>query len=153
MNFTPKMSVRIIGGILAVAVVGSIGWDSHVAPAPTVATQNTFATQKYFPTNNRIPMISAVAIMPAAGLQTALPEGYTYQPITHWYKNKYWWKRNAPIVGGAAGGALIGGLAGGGGGALIGGAVGGGGGYAYKRIRRHEQRKHSYQHQYQHGYR
>lgn len=60
----------------------------------------------------------------------------TYQPV-----DDSWLKRNAPIVGGAGGGALIGGLAGGGRGALIGGAAGGGGGYAVKKIRDHR-RKH-----------
>ncbi len=75
------------------------------------------------------------------------PDEGVYQPVSSWYKNKHWWKRNAPIVGGAGGGALIGGLAGGGAGALIGGAAGGGGGYLYKRYRNHHNRdKYYYRH-------
>jgi len=69
----------------------------------------------------RPPLIDT-AIMPAVQLGT--PSAY-YQPVTHWYKNHRWWKRNAPIIGGAAGGAAIGGLIGGGKGALVGGAFGG----------------------------
>jgi hypothetical protein len=73
----------------------------------------------------------AVLLTPAPGFQSASVEHIS------WITSKHWWKRNAPIVGGAGGGALIGGLAGGGTGALIGGAVGAGGGYAYKRYRHH----------------
>jgi len=141
MNFTPKVNVRfIIGGILAVAVVGLIGWVSYVAPAPApiVATQDAFAVQKSFQT--RVPIVPAVELVPAPGLQTERPQ--YYQPVSSWYKNKRWWKRNAPIVGGAGGGALIGGLVGGGKGAIIGGAAGGGGGYLYKRSRHHRKYHH-----------
>lgn len=84
----------------------------------------------------------ALAIVPA---QITANENPSVQQVSAWYKNKHWWKKNAPIVGGAAGGALIGGLAGGGKGLLIGGAIGGGGGYAYKRLEerhhRHEAQK------------
>jgi hypothetical protein len=69
------------------------------------------------------------AIIPAVQLGT--PSAY-YQPVTHWYQNRHWWKRNVPIIGGAAGGAAIGGLIGGGKGAIVGGAIGGTGGYLYK---------------------
>jgi hypothetical protein len=134
MNFTPRINGRfVLSGILAVAVVGLIGWVSYVvpAPAPIVATQDAIAVRESFQTS--VPIVPAVHLVPASG-QTARPE--YYQPIS-WYKSKHWWKRNAPIVGGAGGGALIGGLVGGGKGALIGGAVGGGGGYLYKRSRHH----------------
>ena len=128
MNFTPKTNVgAIVRGILTIAVVGLIiGWVNH-SGVPE------------FPTSDK-----SLAVEPAlaTGLQTAKPE--YYQPISSWYKSKHWWKRNAPIVGGAAGGALIGGLAGGGTGAVIGGAVGGGGGYAYKRLRHNHYKHHRY---------
>ena len=124
MNFTPKTNVgAVVRGILTIAVVGLIiGWVNH-------------AVVQESPTSDQ-----RLALSAALGSdQTVKPE--YYQTISSWYKNKHWWKRNAPIVGGAAGGALIGGLAGGGTGALIGGAVGGGGGYAYKRLR-HNHYKH-----------
>jgi hypothetical protein len=134
MNFTPKTNVRpVVRGILTIAVVGLIGWVSHFgsASAPIAATQNGFAVQEPFQSDNVPSMEQALG----PGYQTGRSE--YYQPISGWYKNKHWWKRNAPIVGGAAGGALIGGFVGGGKGALIGGAVGGGGGYLYKRSRHH----------------
>src|SRR6266481_4131331 len=123
MDFTPKINVGSVV-ILTIAVVGLIAWVSDVAPAlaPNVAKQDAFAVQKSFQT--RLPIVPAVELAPAPGLQTARPE--YYQPISSWYKSKHWWKRNAPIVGGAGGGALIGGLVGGGRGAIIGGAAGGG---------------------------
>ena len=121
MNFTPKRNVgTVVGWILAIAVVGMIGWVSHVAPAgaPVAATPNALAVQERLQTSDNV---RGVEVAPAVELRTdQLPY---YQPVSSWYKNKHWWKRNAPIVGGAAGGALIGGLAGGGKGALIGGAA------------------------------
>src|SRR4051794_17954878 len=131
MNFTPKINGRtVVSGILTIAAVGLFGWGSYVAPAPApiVATQDVFAVQKSFQTSEAGLVVPAVETF-APGSQMAKPE--YYQPVASWYKSKHWWKRNAPIVGGAGGGALIGGLAGGGKGALIGGAVGGGGGYLY----------------------
>jgi hypothetical protein len=138
MDFTPKNGVRsAVRGILAIAVVGLISSVSHVAsaPAPVAASHDAFAYQGSFPTSNALLVIPAVERSRTSDLRTAGRE--YYQPVSSWYKNKHWWKRNAPIVGGAGGGALIGGLAGGGTGALIGGAVGGGGGYAYKHYRHH----------------
>src|SRR5215467_7637276 len=120
MNFTPKANVgNIVRGILIVAAVGLVVWVHHIAPmpAPIAAAQYGFAAQ------------SAVETSPTLYGQAS------YQPVSHWYKNKYWWKRNAPIIGGAGGGALIGGLAGGGTGALIGGAAGAGGGALYKHLK------------------
>jgi hypothetical protein len=137
MNFTPKKNVgSVVGGALTIAVVGLIGWIYHVAPAPIVATHNTLAVQESSQMTDHIPIISTVDAIPTTGLQAAVPD--YYQPVsTGSHKNRHWLKRNAPILGGIGGGALIGGLAGGGTGALIGGAVGGGGGYLYKRSRRH----------------
>jgi hypothetical protein len=130
MNFTPRIRAgSVVGGILMIAVVGVIGWGSHVASTPIVANQNATAVA-------HSPIVPAVLVS-APGFQEA--RSYYYQPVTAWYKNKHWWKRNAPIIGGAGGGALVGGLLGGGKGALIGGAVGGGGGYLYKRSKRHQQ--------------
>ena len=139
MNFTPKShGGSIITGILNIAVVGLIGWDGHAAPAPApiTATQSAFAAQESFHASGPAPHAPAVQQAPAHGARTT----QTHQGKSHWYKNKHWWKRNAPIIGGAGGGALIGGLAGGGTGALIGGAAGGGGGYVYKRWKRHHHR-------------
>jgi hypothetical protein len=132
MNFTPKLNVEPVRGILTIAVVGLIVWAISVipGPAPIAATHQVYAVQESPQATDKVP---AVEVVPLLGLQEAR-SGY-YQPVSSWYKNKHWWKRNAPIVGGAAGGALIGGIAGGGKGALIGGAAGGGGGYLYKRLR------------------
>jgi hypothetical protein len=124
MNFTPRVDKAIAGGILTIAVVVLIAWVSHVVPATApIARHDAFQS---FQTSNPAPIVPAVEQGRTPG----------YQPIA-WYNNKHWWKRNAPIIGGVGGGALIGGLAGGGKGALIGGAVGGGGGYLYKRSRHH----------------
>jgi hypothetical protein len=132
MNFTPKSGLGPVGrGILTIAVVGLIGWHFGSSSAPIAATQNAFTVQESFQGD----YVPAVEQAPAFGLQTGKSENYL--PISAWYKNKHWWKRNAPVVGGAAGGALIGGFVGGGKGALIGGAVGGGGGYVYKRVQHH----------------
>jgi hypothetical protein len=137
MTFTPKLYARpAISAVLAIAVIGLIGRVNYIAPAPApiVANHDTLATQ-----NSLEPTGAALSF---AVMETTAPDFQAarsdyYQPVSSWYKNKGWWRRNAPIVGGVGGGALIGGLAGGGTGALIGGAVGGGGGYAYKRYRRH----------------
>ncbi|HEY7387462.1 MAG TPA: hypothetical protein VH640_03065 [Bryobacteraceae bacterium] len=124
MNFTSKMNPGAVARrLLSMVVLGSVGLA--VAPAQTVSVPGA-------------PVVPAVEVTPQAISANILP-------VTHWYKNKHWWKKNAPVVGGAAGGALIGGLAGGGKGLLIGGAVGGGGGYLYKRLNerhhRHEAQK------------
>ena len=119
MHFASKLNLRrVVGGTLTVPVLGLMGWVNPVmaAPRPVQTGQANVA------------VLPAVDRAPAPGLQTAQPN---YQPV-HWYNSKHWWKRNAPIVGGAGGGALIGGLAGGGAGALIGGAAGAGGGALYK---------------------
>ena len=126
MNFTPKTEVRrFVGGILTAAVMGITPLASHAAPAPTSYAVEE-AVQAYSP---------AVGAVPAPGFQTAQSD--FYQPVVSWNGTKHWVKRNAPVVGGAAGGALVGGLVGGGAGALVGGALGGGGGYAYQRHQRH----------------
>ena len=143
MNFTPKTSVGpVVSGILTIAVVGLIGWVSRDAssPPPLARAPAAFAMQESFQTSGLVPIVPAVELSPGPGSQTVRPE--YYRPVSAWYKNKHWWKKNAPIVGGAAGGALIGGLAGGGKGALIGGAAGGGGGYLYKRLRHHHRDHH-----------
>ena len=139
MNFTPKINVRpVVHGILTAAVVGLIAWVSHIAPAftPVATAHDTLALPEVTQTRLAVPVVPAVLLTPAPGLQTARLE------YVSWITSKHWWKRNAPIVGGAGGGALIGGLAGGGTGALIGGAVGAGGGYAYKRYHHHHQHYH-----------
>jgi hypothetical protein len=134
MKFTPKFNVvPIVCGVLTITAAG---WNESVnrvgsAPAPIVVMQDT-AVQKSFQTNGSVRIIYTVEQIPPASTQRVTGENFL--PVA-WYKNKYWWKRNAPIIGGAAGGALIGGLAGGGKGVIIGGAVGGGGGYLYKHFR------------------
>jgi hypothetical protein len=158
MNFTPKShGGSVITGILMIAVVGSTGWDSHAAPAPApitqgapapiMATQGPFAMQKSFRASEPVPVVLvAQQQAPANAPQAARSEYYqhnyqqNYQQNyhkQHWYSNKRWWKKNAPIIGGAGGGALIGGLAGGGKGVLIGGAAGAGGGYLVKKLKPH----------------
>ena len=129
MTFTPK--INVVG-------LGLIAWLSHAAPAPApfVATQDALAVQESFQSYGGTAIIPAVELIPAASLQGATPEK-NYIHTAAWYKNKDWWKRHAPIIGGAAGGGVIGGLAGGGNGALIGGAAGAGGGYLYKHLRDH----------------
>ncbi len=136
MNFTPKTEVRrFVGGILTTAVIGITPLVGHAAPAPTTYAIEE-SVQAYSP---------AVEAIPAPGLQTAQSD--LYQPVVSWHKTESWVKRNAPVVGGAAGGALVGGLVGGGAGALIGGALGGGGGYAYQRYKRHHRNEHD-RHEY-----
>ena len=142
MNFTPKANVGpVAGGMLAIAV-GLIGSVGHVvsASARSVTTQVAFVEQEAVQTDEHLRIVPATALAQAPGPQTVRPAP---QRKTAWYKNKHWWKKNGPIIGGAGGGALIGGLAGGGKGALIGGAAGGGGGYLYKRL------KHSHNHHQQ----
>jgi hypothetical protein len=139
MNFTPKIKVgRVVGRILAIAAVGLIGWGSQAASTPIIAQQNAFAAD--FQANGHALIIPAVETVSAPGFQTTWSD--YYQPVSSWYKSKHWWKRNAPIIGGAGVGALVGGLMGGGKGAIIGGAVGGGGGYLYKRSKRHHEYYH-----------
>jgi hypothetical protein len=131
MGFTPKIYIKLsVLGILTIAIAGLISWGSHAvpAPAPIAAEHNALA----------LPVTPAV-LMTSPAFPNSGPA--SYQTVA-WYKSKHWWKRNAPIVGGAGGGALIGGLAGGGKGALIGGAIGGGGGYLYKRHHEHHHRYH-----------
>jgi len=128
MRFTSKLYlVGVLGALLTIGEpVGMSAHPSHVTVAGTVQADT--------------------AIMPAVQLGT--PSVY-YQPVRHWYKNRHWWERNVPIIGGAAGGAAIGGLLGGGKGAIIGGAIGGTGGYLYKRHKRHKYLdEYGYRHRY-----
>jgi outer membrane lipoprotein SlyB len=119
---TIRLPVLALAGVTMLG--GYPGWDRQITPAPVVPTQNTSVVER------SLPMNVFLAFDPqAAG-------SISYQPVS-WYKNKHWWKRNAPIIGGAGGGALVGGLIGGGAGAVVGGAVGGGGGYLYKRHKEH----------------
>jgi hypothetical protein len=153
MNFTPNINVgRVFSGFLTITVVGLIGWVSHVtiAPAPINGTQDTIVAQESFQTSG-----GPAAIVPAVELaaEPGVRSEY-YQPVYHRHGHRSWARRNAPILGGAGAGALIGGLAGGGKGALIGGAIGGGGGYAYKRYRGHQRRERYYRNgYYRNGYR
>jgi hypothetical protein len=149
MNFTPKIKVGLTAGVAALA----LGLAAGRPFAPGVASYDTLRTQQFFRASRTVPILEAVEMAPATDRLTA--KSADYKPISSWYKNKHWWKRNAPIVGGAGGGALIGGLAGGGKGAIIGGAVGGGGGYLYKRLKGHHQRhqeRPNNHHEYQHSH-
>ncbi len=138
MKFTPKFNVVPIAcGILTIAAVG---WHESVnrvgsVQTPTAVMQQA-AVQESFPANNSVP------IMPAVLIQSTGAQEATVQNSSAWYKNKHWWKKNAPIIGGAAGGGLIGGLAGGGKGLIIGGAAGAGGGYLYKHFKHHDHHDH-----------
>jgi hypothetical protein len=135
MHFTPKKGLFICG-ILVAALTASV---SRVPPAQNAARQVTFAVEQ--------PFQASVQPAVASDFRTA-GSGYI-QPVS-WYGSKHWWKRNAPIVGGAGGGALIGGLAGGGTGAVIGGAAGGGAGYLYKRSRHHHHHYYDDDYRYRH---
>jgi hypothetical protein len=138
MNFTPRIKVpSAVAGVLTVVVVGLMGWGAHVASGPRIAVV------EHFQTTAPVPM--AIPAVEAVFTPGSPAEGSYYQPVSSWYRNKHWWKRNAPIVGGVGGGALVGGLVGGGTGALVGGAVGGGGGYLYKRSRRHHEYNHHHE--------
>jgi outer membrane protein with glycine zipper len=130
MKFTSKLYlVSVLGVLLAIGEAGST--STHPLGVSVAATSTVQADP---------------ARMPAVQLGTA--SAY-YQPVTHWYKDRHWWKRNVPIIGGAAGGAAIGGLFGGGKGAIIGGAIGGTGGYLYKRHKRHQYlHEYGYRHRY-----
>jgi len=142
MNFTPRINVEhIVCGTLTIAVVGLISYVSRVAPS--TETQYPMATQQYFLANETRLIVPAAGLAPVSDPAAGRP--VNYQPVSSWYKSKHWWKRNAPIVGGAGGGALVGGLVGGGTGAVIGGAAGAGGGYLYKHTR------HQHEHHYQHS--
>src|SRR5579862_8720251 len=131
MNFTPRVKSRMVArGILTIAVVVLLGGAGHAASAGIA--QTPVWPRASLQTNRPARVISAVDLIPASG-----PRPANYLLVSHWYKNKAWWKRNAPIIGGAAGGGLIGGLAGGGKGLIIGGAAGAGGGYLYKHFKDH----------------
>ena len=122
-----KRSARVMSFVLACAVAPVIVPQASAQTQPANPGIPPVATQAVQGSYSRAAIIPAVERIPAAGLQ-----GDAHINYIHWYNNKYWWKRHAPIIGGAAGGGLIGGLAGGGKGALIGGAAGAGGGYLYK---------------------
>src|SRR5262245_3518752 len=127
MKFTPKLYLVVLGVLLAIGMaMGTMPYSSYRTVAVTPAVQTD------------TPITPAVQL----GTLTAYD-----QP---WYKNHSWWKRNVPIIGGAAGGAAIGGLVGGGKGTIIGGAVGGTGGYLYKR---HKRQQYRYEYGYRHRYR
>jgi hypothetical protein len=122
----------IANWIVAVGLIGWVGYASPAALARFVAKQVAFAHREPIQKTAQIRFVAAMEVAQAPASQASTPE---HQHKSAWYKNKHWWKKNAPIVGGAAGGGLIGGLAGGGKGAIIGGAAGGGGGYLYKHLR------------------
>ena len=132
MKFTSKINPRPAAcAVLAVAGLGWMAWAGNVTPvsAPIAAMRDSLAVQDSFHSYDSVAIIPAVDVTPVASTP-----GTNYIPA-HWYNNKGWWKRHAPIIGGAAGGGLIGGLAGGGKGALIGGAAGAGGGALYKHLK------------------
>jgi hypothetical protein len=142
MNFMPKADAGPVASSMLAIAVGLTEWAGQVVPASggVVATQVAFEEPESIQTNRHSRIVPATELTQAPGRQTVRTE---HQPRRPGYKSKRWWKKNAPLVGGAGGGALIGGLAGGGKGAIVGGAVGGGGGYLYKRLR------HSYHHDHQ----
>jgi hypothetical protein len=139
MKFTPKTKAGLASAVLAAAGLGGMAWLSGAAPAPApiAATKDALAVQDSFQPYGRAAIIPAVELVQAATPQGATPQNNYNIHMSAWYNNKHWWKKHAPIIGGAAGGGLIGGLAGGGKGALIGGAAGAGGGYLYKHLRDH----------------
>ena len=152
MNFTSNAKLGFVAsGILTIAAATAlIGWASHLilASAPAVTMHDAFAKQDSIRTTNHLQIDHrGVELTQSSVLGTERSE--YYQTIA-WYNSKHWWKKHAPIVGGAAGGALIGGLAGGGTGAIIGGAAGGGGGYLYKHFKDHGHHHESHHHEESH---
>jgi hypothetical protein len=149
MKFTPNSNTgAVIGGVLAIAM-GLVG----ISPSPVRSSvdPSQASLDQRAPEGwgvGRVQVTPAVDWRPARAARTA--QEY-YRPVSSWYKSKRWWKKNAPIIGGAAGGAVVGGLIGGGHGALIGGAIGAGGGYAYKRLKHHHS-DHAYRHSTRGGY-
>jgi hypothetical protein len=140
MNFTRTIQAGLLAGGILIIAVGLIGLGNHLAPTPGIAAERAFAVDGSLPFSGRISPATVGTSLYAPDDQAARPA--SYRPVTAWYKNKHWWKRNAPILGGAGGGALVGGLVGGGTGALVGGAVGAGGGYLYKRETHHHHEYH-----------
>ena len=139
-KFTQKMIVGLSSVVLAFAAIVSTEGASHASSASAVVSRQSFET------SGAVPGAQAMDLPPAAN-------STEHQLISSWYKDKHWWKRNAPIVGGAGGGALVGGLLGGGKGAIIGGAVGGGGGYLYKRFKHQNPRDYNrHDHPYPQAY-
>src|SRR4051812_47130178 len=98
MHFTPKKGL-VTCGILIAALTASV-----------TGVPQAIAAQQVAPAVEQ-PFQASAERAPAADFQTA-STGYV-QPVS-WHGSKHWWKRNAPIVGGAGGGALVGGLIGGG---------------------------------------
>ena len=136
MKFTPKLYVVSIAcGVLMVAQAGGNKAINPTGPEPSAVPGTSM-------TNNNVLIIPAVERIPLASGQVATANDYA---TVAWYKNKYWWKKHAPLVG-AGGGALIGGLAGGGVGAVIGGAAGAGGGALYKHYSGHHHHNGEYYH-------
>jgi hypothetical protein len=128
MKFTPKLCVVSIAcGVLMVAEAGGNKAINPTGPEPSAVPGTSM-------TNSNVLIIPAVERIPLAGAPAATANDFV---TVKWYKSKHWWKKNAPIIGGAGGGALIGGLAGGGAGAIIGGAAGAGGGALYKHYKGH----------------
>jgi hypothetical protein len=145
MKFTLKSYfVPIICGTLIITTAGQNKAINRIGPSlpPTVAVQDNSPTPGTFTTNGDVQIMPAVERIPLASVQAAVADDFS---TVAWYKNKHWWKRNAPIIGGAAGGGLIGGLAGGGKGFIIGGAAGAGGGALYKHYRNHHTHPHDTQ--------
>ena len=145
MVFTSKSGVKTVAGVILATALGVNGSTRCVDPT-LARIQVAFALQKSCQPDEQSLVVPAM-------LQAHAPVPHTVlvglQHDMAWYKTKHWFKKNAPIIGGAGGGAIIGGLAGGGRGAIIGGAAGGGGGYLYKRLKRnhhHEYPQQNYQH-------
>jgi len=132
MHFTPKKGLVICAILTAALIAATTASVSRVPLVPVAPRQMVLASE-----------ITSTPDFRSAG------SGY-YQPVSSWYSSKHWWKRNAPIVGGAGGGALVGGLVGGGAGAVIGGAAGAGGGYLYKRHKDHHRHHHYNEYNYKH---
>lgn len=131
MNIAPRFSsVSAASRILKLAAVVLFGWSGQPGLARTVQPE-VLAARESNGVAGSVPVTVTSGLLPASGLQTAAQ----VLPASDWYKSKAWWKRHAPIIGGAAGGGAVGGLLGGGKGAIIGGAAGAGGGYLYERHR------------------
>ena len=134
MYLTSKFKAgALLSAFLLIAGAEWLARTRYAAPTPAAVVATPAILRVGEPFTHSVPVVPAVDHSSAYVYQTPQQQQHYYR---HGHKQS-WARRNAPILGGAGGGALIGGLAGGGKGALIGGAVGAGGGALYKHFHHH----------------
>src|ERR1700719_1266957 len=93
MIFTSKSGVKTIAGVILATALGVNG-SSYVDPTP-VRTQVAFAQQGSSQQHQQLLIVPAMLQAQAPVPQMVLV-GLQHEKA--WYKNKHWWKRNAPII-------------------------------------------------------